>query len=310
MKSSTFLTVCMSPTIQKTLIFSDLIMDTVNRTGDFRLNVSGKGINVCRVLSQLGKDSSHLTQLGGVLRPLFLDLCRADNLKVEWVESYSPIRFCYTLINGSDKSVTELIEESEEVQEGTAGRLLEAFTAMIPAFTTLIISGTMAAGFPDTMIPDMVRIAKAAGVRVILDIRRKDLLNSLPFGPDVIKPNLYEFASTFAPELVFQNEIKGETGEIKKRVQEIWTELYKTYKCSLVLTRGSKPLWYAEKEKLEEYAFETVEPINTTGSGDAFAAGLAAALEEGASLREAVAMGARCGALNAGFLSPGVIKQD
>ncbi|MDR2110368.1 MAG: carbohydrate kinase family protein, partial [Spirochaetaceae bacterium] len=45
----------------------------------------------------------------------------------------------------------------------------------------------------------------------------------------------------------------------------------------------------------------------TTGSGDAFTAGLTAALEDGASLGEAVAEGVRCGGLNAGFLKVGTI---
>jgi len=67
-------------------------------------------------------------------------------------------------------------------------------------------------------------------------------------------------------------------------------------------------LWYAEKGKLAEYAFESVEGLNTTGSGDAFTAGLAAALEEGATLVDAVAEGVRCGALNAALLKPGVIR--
>jgi len=39
-----------------------------------------------------------------------------------------------------------------------------------------------------------------------------------------------------------------------------------------------------------------------------FTAALAAALEDGASLEQAIAQGARCGALNAMLLRPGVIK--
>ena len=74
------------------------------------------------------------------------------------------------------------------------------------------------------------------------------------------------------------------------------------------MTRGSEPLWYAEKGELAEYAFEKAEPLNTTGSGDAFSAGLAVALEDGASLIEAVAEGVRCGALNAALIKPGVIR--
>ena len=308
MKNS-FLTVCMNPTLQKTLVFSQLVMDTVNRTGEYRLDASGKGINVSRVLTQLGKECCHLTQLGGFFRPLFLDFCSRDKLRVEWVESSGIIRFCYTLLDRAGKTITELVEEAERVEEGTEKRLLEAYSKLIPDFSALIISGTKAAGFSDKVVPEMVRLARMEGCRVILDVRGRDLIDSLPFGPDTIKPNLFEFVSTFAPGLISNNVISAGDAELKKKVSEIWAELYEKYPCRLVLTRGADSVWYAEKGELTEYTFAPVhDPVNTIGSGDAFTAGLAAALEEGASLKDAVAQGARCGALNAGLLRPGVIK--
>ena len=308
MKKSSFLAVSMSPTLQKTLVFSALVPDTVNRTDEYRLDTAGKGLNVCRVLGQLGKDACHLTQLGGALRPLYLELCAQDNLKVEWVESSSPIRLCYTLIDRGQKTVTELVEESERVGEGTEQRLLEKFSSLINEHSTLIISGTKAAGFSDTLIPEMVGKAKAENCRVILDIRGQDLRKSLPFGPDIVKPNLGEFIATFAPELISHGRCEN-IDIVKERVKRICAELYEEYRCALVLTRGSKPLWYAEKgAAMEEFGFKSVQALNSVGSGDAFTAALAAALEDGASLALAVAEGARCGALNAALLRPGVIR--
>jgi fructose-1-phosphate kinase PfkB-like protein len=305
MKKSSFLAVCMNPTLQKTLVFSSLLPDSVNRTGEYRLDASGKGVNVCRVLTQLGKEACHLTQLGGALRPLFLELCERDGLRIEWVESSSPIRFCYTLIDKEQKTVTELVEESEIVETHTGELLFETFLKLIHDYSVLIISGTKAKGFSDSLIPEMVRKARLLGCRVILDVRGLDLHNGLAFGPNLVKPNLYEFVSTFAPELLSEKN----AGIVKKKVGEIWAELYKRHPCSaLVLTRGAEPIWYAEKGELAEYAFESIEPLNTTGSGDAFTAGLTAALEEGATLVDAVAEGIRCGALNAALLKPGVIR--
>jgi 1-phosphofructokinase/tagatose 6-phosphate kinase len=196
------------------------------------------------------------------------------------------------------------VEESETVGEKTEELLFEKFTKLMPEYSTLVISGTKAKGFSDNLIPEMVKTARARGCRIILDVRGQDLVKSLPFRPDLVKPNLYEFVSTFAPELLSEKN----NGTVKKQVGKIWAALYEKYPCALVLTRGGEPVWYAEKGELAEYAFESVEPLNTTGSGDAFSAGLAAALEEGASLPDAVAEGVRCGALNAALLKPGVIR--
>jgi 1-phosphofructokinase/tagatose 6-phosphate kinase len=303
------LSVSLNPTIQKTLVFPSFVPDTVNRISQHRMDASGKGINVSRVLTQLGKKNIHLTQLGGQFRASFLALCEQDGLAVEWVESQSPIRFCYTIINNADKSVTELVEEGEQVEAHTGDRLIEAYNRLLPDISTVIFSGSKAAGFSDSLLGEMVCKAKAKAVKVILDIRGKDLLESLPWKPDIIKPNLHEFASTFAPELITKNGILNESRspELRPRVLAICRELKSKYETQIILTRGSGAIWYIENNELLEYPIDYCEPLNTTGSGDAFTAGLASALEDGLSLGEAIAEGARCGKLNADLLRPGVI---
>lgn len=309
MKKPLFLTVSMNPTLQKTLVFSNIYTDTVNRTNEYRMDTAGKGLSVCRVLSQLGRNSCHLTQLGGSLRPLFLDLCKQDKIKVKWVKNTSDIRLCYTLINKCDNSVTELVEVPEKVDITTEGRLLDAFSSLVQKCTTLIISGTKAPGFSDALIPEMVRQGQIAGCRTILDIHGKDLVNSLPFKPDIIKPNLFEFVSTFMPRLVLKNGLPDKS-EIKEIVESVWVKLYDQFDCALILTHGADSIWYSDEDKLFEFVIKPVEPINTTGSGDAFTAGLASALEDGASLVNAIEAGARCGAINASLLRPGVTSID
>ncbi|MCL2834855.1 MAG: PfkB family carbohydrate kinase [Treponema sp.] len=313
----TILTVALNPGFQKILIFNNFIADTVNRACEHRLDAAGKGVNVSRVLTQLGKDCIHLTQLGGSMRPLFLQLCALDNLKIEWVESGSPIRFCYTVIDKAKKTVTELVEEGEKVEEHTGSRLEQSFDRLMaqkePEISMLVISGSRAAGFDDSIISAMVQKAKQKAIPVILDIRGRDLLSCLQFEPDFIKPNLYEFALTFAPDLVRGNEIicanEPQTeASVKKRIFEICGELYKKYRTKTVLTRGKNPIWFFEGNEPSEFEVESVEPLNSIGCGDAFTAGLAGALSSGASLETAVAEGARCGKLNALLIRPGVIR--
>jgi len=312
-----FLTVCLNPTLQKTLRFPSIYPGTVNRTGVHRLDASGKGINVTRVLTQLGKKAVHLTQLGGELRSLFLSLCEKDGLPVEWAESESQIRFCYTILTGSDgaaintgaeNKVTELVEESEPVAAGTEQRLLEKFDSLLNSrnFTCLIVSGTKAAGFSDNVIPSMVRTAKEKGVKIILDIKGNDLTESLQYSPDIIKPNLFEFAGTFMPELIKDNNYETETA--MAQIKSTTLELCKKYGCRIILTNGSGKIIAADGENFFELKINSVRAVNTTGCGDAFTAGLASAIEDGAGFREAIDEGCRCGALNAALFKPGVIN--
>jgi 1-phosphofructokinase family hexose kinase len=311
-----FLTVCLNPTLQKTLRFPSIYPGTVNRTGVHRLDASGKGINVTRVLTQLGKKAVHLTQLGGELRPLFLSLCEQDGLSLQWVESESQIRFCYTLLSDEDGAVTELIEESETVGDGTEERLLEKFDDIIAHTADLswvIISGTKAAGFSSAVIPAMTQRAKEKGLKVILDIKGKDLTESLKYQPDIVKPNLIEFAADFAPELIKNNDLMAIDNSAKERIKSVILDMAQKNKCGVILTNGSRRIFAAEADGFFEIEVQSVKAVNSTGCGDAFTAGLAAALEplvpgEGASFREAISEGCRCGALNAALVSPGVVR--
>jgi 1-phosphofructokinase family hexose kinase len=312
-----FLTVCLNPTLQKTLRFPSIYPGTVNRTGVHRLDASGKGINVTRVLTQLGKKAVHLTQLGGVLRPLFLSLCEQDGLSVQWAESESQIRFCYTLLSDADivtngnGAVTELIEESEAVRDGTEERLLEKFDDILARTADLswvIISGTKAAGFSDAVIPSMTQRAKEKGLKVILDIKGKDLTESLKYQPDIVKPNLFEFAADFAPEFIKNNELIAIDDSAKERIKSAVLDMAQKYKCSVILTNGSRKIIAANANEFFEVEIKPVKALNSTGCGDAFTAGLAAALENGASFREAISEGCKCGALNAALVRPGVVR--
>ncbi|GBU29591.1 tagatose-6-phosphate kinase [Treponema sp. R8-4-B8] len=312
-----FLTICLNPTLQKTLRFPSIYPGTVNRTGVHRLDASGKGVNVTRVLTQLGKKAVHLTQLGGDMRALFLSLCDKDGLSVQWVESDSQIRFCYTLLSDAsgttdaDGTVTELIEESEAVSAGTEGRLLEKFDDILANSADLswvIISGTKAAGFSDAVIPAMTQRAKQKGLKVILDVKGKDLTESLKYQPDIVKPNLFEFAADFAPELIKNNELITIDDVAKDRIKSAVLDMAQKHNCGVILTNGSRKIIAVNANDYFEIEVQPVKAVNSTGCGDAFTAGLAAALEQGASFCEAIREGCRCGALNAALERPGVVR--
>ena len=318
------LSVNMNPTLQKTLCFGSLTPGEVNRSAVHRFDASGKGLNAARVISQLGSDVVYLTQLGGIFKPVFLDLCRKDCVNVHWVECGSAIRFCYTIItDGDGRTVTELVEEGEQVAGGTEERLFAAYTGLLPLVKTVVISGTKARGFSDALIPEMVRMAREHGKQIVLDLWGNDLRQSLPHKPDVIKPNLFEFTGTFAGELEqlafksgkvppdYKNmgELSGDEAGVRENVTLLALELAEKYRTKIVLTRGKHPVWYTDGNTLAEIPVETVKPVNTTGSGDAFTGGFSAAINNGLSIKEAIKLGIHCGARNAVCLKPGTIYE-
>jgi fructose-1-phosphate kinase PfkB-like protein len=317
MKRVRFLVVCLNPVIQHSLVFEKLVVGEVNRSARHRVDASGKGINVARVLCQSGREATQLTQLGGPTRDWFLSMCEADGLRVRWVESGSEIRTCTTVIDESGSSATELVEEARPVAEGTEARLLDAYEEELARCETVIVSGTKAAGFSDALVPAMARLAGERGASLILDIKGKDLVGSLPFRPLVVKPNLEELLQTYAPDKAEAlrrgspaPEASGglESDALRDFVASVGREYWDKWGTRLVVTRGTAPTLYWDGSGLREQPVESVRALNPIGSGDSFTAGLAAILAEGGSLAEAVAEGSRLGALNALQLKPGSLK--
>lgn len=303
-----FLTVCLNPTLQKTIVLDELHENGVNRSSEYYIDASGKGINVSRVLTRLGEHTVHLTQAGGIYRNQFISLATSDGITVAPVASHSEIRFCYTLINRRNHTSTEIVEESPPVDPNTESRIRQKYRELLPESHTVIISGSKAAGFSDTLFPDMVREAKEADKTVICDFRGNDLLNVLPFGPDIIKPNFSEFCSTFIPDRS-TGEPEDEHGLVAL-TKKTMVELHEKYGIIPVVTRGEHDILFVENERVECLPAENITPVNTIGCGDAFTAGLASVFRSGGTVAAGITNGRNCATLNALQIRPGYIHEE
>jgi tagatose 6-phosphate kinase len=301
------LTVCANPVLQKTLVLPTLEEGEVNRCTAHYLDVSGKGINVSRVLSQLDVPVLHLTHKGGELETVFNRLLCQERFQCITVPSHSEIRFCYTLLHQTHQSTTEVVEEAHPVASGTEEQLRSKYTQVLPRVSMVILSGTKARGYSDSLFPDMVAEAKASGKRVILDYRGADLIHSLPYNPDVVKPNLKEFCATFFPSSPIQEQ--WDMNSLPKPVQEKALELAATYHTTVILTHGKSGIYYTDAKQMHVVKPQPITPVNTIGSGDAFTAGVASVLYAGGSMHQAIEKGEACGRLNALQVQPGSIQE-
>lgn len=287
------LTVCLSPTFQKTLVFNSFREDEVNRSSEYMLSVAGKGINVSRTLLRLGTGTEHLTHLGGPRVEEFLSYCSSYGIPVLYAKTESPVRTCVTVINKEKGTSTELVEESRPVEEGTEERLLALYSKEIGRFDAVTVSGNKAAGYSARLYPELVRIAKEEGKLMVLDARGADLLSSVPYGPDIIKPNLSEFASTF---LGLKGLAEGDANEsLRESAGETARKLYQDYGIRTVISRGRFDTWCYDGKAFESIPVPKAEApvVNTTGCGDTLTGAMTHALLQGMGLSDAVAFGMR-----------------
>jgi fructose-1-phosphate kinase PfkB-like protein len=311
----TILTVCLNPTLQRTLLFDTLRKGEVNRAVAGRLDASGKGVNVSRVIDQYGDSSirsRHLTHGSGDGAGLFSSLCRKDDLLLTLVEG-GGVRTCTTGIDKSDRTVTELIEPAEPVAAGTLSEIKAALASLLPQASLLVLSGSVAPGYPEDIFAHFCQAAAKATVPVLADFRGKMLLEALRFRPSVVKINLQEFVRTFhlTDHLTDEDTIseQGDDTYLLPLVEAKLKDLSIRYGTTFVLSRGGRESLSYDQDAgaLQLWPVHSVDAVNTIGCGDSFTAGLAISMVNGNDLSDGILLGHELAAKNAVLLKPGAL---
>lgn len=279
------ISVCLSPGFQRSLIIDALELGEVNRIRIAEVDVSGKGINVARVLQRIGVDCVCLAQGGDNVAEL-AELARAEALDLRFVASSGRLRTCTSIVEkpaGGSGRVTELVEPTAAVDARCVEALREALRALLPHARALVIAGSMAPGFPADYQAQLALLAHDAGVPVVIDLHGAALRAAIVATPAVVKINLAEFAATFLDARFAGGEHSGllAARELSSEVTDAIAQVSHQYATSFVLTRGANSVLLAragETRVVEVPPLHGVDVINPIGSGDAFLAGMLAQL--------------------------------
>ena len=320
------LSICLSPGLQRTVSINALKLGEVNRLESILLGVSGKGVNVCRVLQQLGLDSCCLAQ-GGSNAGTLLSLAQLEGLNLRLIPSPSRLRTCTTIIETttvSGRRVTELVEPSSPVDDACVDAMSETVRTLLPLANVLVIAGSMAPGFPLGFQSQLASMARDAGVPVFLDMQGAALKAALVARPAVVKINLAEFVATFLADQFKGGEHSGALAEplIAPDIMAAVAEISRTQASSFVLTRGANSILLARNGELRAFPVVPLaaeEIINPIGCGDAFLAGMLAQLLKAGSIRaresvtldlleRAMGFATACAQSNARSLRPGFLE--
>lgn len=320
--SSIIVVVCLNPTIQKTFVLPHLWEGEVNRAKEHYVHASGKGANVCRVLGQLGQRAVYLCQTGeretSETTRQFLSLAASEGITVHAVEVPGfEVRGCYTLLSAEAHTSTEVVEEGRPVDASAEEAVRKAFTELVarPECAAVVITGSKAPGFSSGLYPDLVAEAKAAGKVVVADYRGADLANTLALPreslPGVVKPNLSEFVATFLGAAPTKEGVE-EAPEVLAAVRGEMARLHREKGVCCVVTRGPRSTLFVDEAGTPQEAPVTPvgTPVNTIGCGDAFTAGLVAALVDRSqhlNMLQCIQKAQECGSKNALTLTPGSI---
>jgi tagatose 6-phosphate kinase len=268
------------------MMFERVVIDDVNRAIETRQYASGKPINAARVLHTLGMRPLVCGFVGGETGALIRRDLDEIGLVHDFVEVEPATRICITMVDRSAETATELIEEAAAVGSGDGDLLLKKLRSLMEQCEGLVLSGKLAPGISADFYARCV--AEASGKLVILDGSGEALRAALMARPTIVKPNRRELEETVGMSVDSDASLKT---AIKKMIAA-------GPKWAVVTAGGGKTV-VSDGNGFWGISTPTVRVISPIGSGDSFAAGLAAAVNAGEDVPQACRLAVACGAANA-----------
>lgn len=196
-------TVTLNPSVDYIVEVEELALGGLNRmTRDMKLP-GGKGINVSRVLKQLGVDSTATGFLGGFTGGYIEEWLRQEKIASDFVPVADDTRINIKLKAGEE---TEINGAGPEITESETAALLQKLDAL-NTDDIVVLSGSAPPSLGGDIYARLIAACKRRGAEFVIDTTGQALKDALSGGPLLVKPNHHELAELFDTEISTREEI-------------------------------------------------------------------------------------------------------
>ena len=271
------ITVTMNPAIDKTVEVKELNVGTLNRIANVLYDAGGKGINVSKVIKELGGETLACGFLGKQGSEIILNHLSKEGIKNDFIIVEGETRTNMKILT-NDGRVTELNEPGPTITEKDMDRLNEKLCSYADSSTIFVLAGSVPRGVNMDIYGALTEKLKSKGAAVIVDADGELFKRALEKGPNIIKPNHLEVAEYF-------------------NSKEPLTDRELVLKCKKLLNKGIElaaisqgsdgALFIMENEAYKAQGLK-VKSHSTVGAGDSMVAALAYARENEMSIKETI----------------------
>lgn len=278
-------TLTVNPAIDLTLEVNGLVVEDVNRVKHFHENIGGKGINVSKVLHELGLAKLHtLAVLGGRRSGRFERIAKSDGLKINKVQIADETRINVTIYDQLSHKTTKLNQPGPQITVAEEENLLEICLKTARISKYFLMAGSLLPGLKMNWYAKLLLNIRGNGSYVALDADGETLKKALPEKPSLIKPNRYE------AERVLGKRLPNEKSLVwaGRRLREMGAQ-------NVILSLGGEGALFSGKEGAWRGYSIPVRAKSTIGAGDSLMAGFLFQQIRGKSIPESLAFGMACG---------------
>jgi 6-phosphofructokinase 2 len=255
------------------------------RCGPTQLDPGGGGVNVSRVVRNLGGRSIAVYAVGGPTGQAYRELLEREGIVGRAVRIAASTRESFTVDETDTGEQFRFVLQGPEMREPEWRAFLSAIADDMPTHGYVVPSGSLPPGVPTDFYARIAHIARARGTRCVLDTSGAALRAALEEGVFLIKPSARELG-----------ELVGSALRDEDDLQEAARELVAAGSCEIVaLTLGAAGAVLVTADRTLRLPTPAVRVQSTVGAGDSFLGAFVLRLAQGHDLprafRTAVAAG-------------------
>lgn len=280
-------TLTVNPAIDVSCVADEVIPMRKVRTRDERYDPGGGGINVARVIHELGGEAVAFYLAGGLTGQALEGLIERSGIAAVRVPVSGLTRVSHTVYETSTGHEFRFTPEGPEVTEAEWQHCLEVLSVIDGDY--LVASGSLARGMPVDFYARVARLVQARGAKLVLDSSGSSLHWALDAGVHLVKPSRREL-----------EHLLGRKAQTPADEEALAREVVDSGRAEIVaLTLGTAGAVLATRERTLRLPSPKVETRSAVGAGDSFVGAMVWALASGRPVEEAFAYGIAAGAATA-----------
>ncbi len=265
----------------------DELKEGVNRCSNYGKTAGGKGINVSKVLKDLGCEVMALGLLGGDTGNFIERELKKISIHTHFTKIEEATRNCIAILN-HEKQI-EILESGPYIKDEESKKFIYEFSNLIKSkdINVLVASGSIPNGLEKNYYNKLIDMANKENIRFVVDTSGQALKEVIKGSPYLIKPNIDELQNLL--DIKIQSE-----KELIKAMYRL-----KDYNIKMiVVSLGKDGCMAMYKGQIYKVSIPEVIGKNPVGSGDAMVAGMVKEIDKNSSYEEILRVGSTCGILN------------
>ena len=273
-------TITLNPSIDQNLEVRGLLKDDANRALRVSHTAGGKGLNVSKVVRELGGSTRAYALLGGFTGGWHRDLAKELDFPIHASLIRGETRVNAVVTAQKDRTQTRVSAPGPRVCAADLHRLLNKLLRVRPQPRFWVLGGSLPVGMQNDIYQKLILILQRTGTACVLDTDNEALKKGIHAKPFMIKPNEFEMARLLGRSL---HSLKDYAAAAKHLAEK---------GVSLVaVSLAERGAIFVTKKEAIHVTTPKVKVQSKVGAGDSLIGGVILGLVRGFSLERAACLG-------------------